>query len=151
MRTMLSALLVLSAFSVGASDRKPLAISAITTQQAEIRSEVMAGTGRYQDMPVKTRDELLRRQSELLRILDGKRSSDDLSESQRLQAFNTLEWIEATINDAEDERMVCQRERTIGSKRVARVCKTVAQIEEEKARARLNFDRGCTTGICIDR
>jgi flagellar motility protein MotE (MotC chaperone) len=142
--------LAIAVFSVGASERRPLAIAAITSQQAEIRSEVMAGTGRYKDMPASTRDELLSRQSALLRMLDGKVSSNDLSEDEAFQAFNTLEWIEATINNTEDERMVCNREKTLGSNRLTRVCKTVAQIKAEKAAARLNFDRGCSNAVCID-
>lgn len=133
-----------------ASKRKPLAIVAITTQQEQIRDDVLAGRGRYKDMPQATRDELLQRQSELLRMLEGKVSADDLTETQRMQAFNTLEWIEAAINRTEDERMICRREKTVGSNMPKRVCKTAAQIRDEEEAARRAGDRGCPAGICIE-
>lgn len=148
MRTLLLFLVALSAFSAGAADRKPLAIAAITSQQAEIRAGVQAGTGRYKNMPTSTKKELLSRQSEVLTVVDGKTSADELSEEERLQVFNNLEWIEAAINNAESERMVCTREKPLGSNRVQRVCKTMAQIEAEREFARRNINSGCAGGIC---
>lgn len=141
MRVLFLFLIALSAFSVAAANRnKPLAIAAITSQQAEIRTGVQAGTGRYKDMPGKTKEELLSRQAEVLEIVDGKISADELSEEERIQVFNHLEWIEAAINNADDERMVCSRERTLGSNRLTRVCKTMRQIEAERAHAREHVD-----------
>jgi hypothetical protein len=148
MRTLLLFLIFLSAFSAGAADRKPLAIAAITSQQAEIRAGVQAGTGLYKDMPTRTKEEILSRQSELLAVVDGKTSADELSEEERLQVFNNLEWIEAAINNAEDERMVCTREKPLGSNRAQRVCKTTAQIEAEREFARKNINSGCAGGVC---
>lgn len=142
------ALLSTAAMATDAGGRKPLAIAAITAQQEQIRSDVQAGTGRYKDMPAETRNELLSRQTALFAMLRGKRSADDLTSTQRMEAFNTLEWIEAAINDAEDDRMVCYREKTLGSNRMQRVCKTAAQLREEREYARMNLNRGCAAGIC---
>lgn len=132
----------------GADQTRPLAIAAITEQQAQIRADVLAGKGRYRDMPARTRYELLDRQTRLLRMLEGKVSSDELSPDQRTEAFNTLEWIEAAINNTEDDRMVCKREKTLGSNLDKRVCKTVAQIREEQEAARRAINRGCAAGVC---
>lgn len=149
MRLLALMLIVLSASPVAlANQNRPLAISAITSQQAEIRSGVQAGTGRYKDMPAKTKTELLSRQSEVLAIVDGKTSAEDLSDDERLTVFNHLEWIEAAINKAQDERMVCTREKTLGSNRAQRVCKTQRQIDEEKEYARMNMNSGCIAGVC---
>lgn len=41
----------------------------------------------------------------------------------------------------DDERMVCERRKVLGSNRPERVCKTVAQRREEKERARADMDR----------
>jgi hypothetical protein len=38
--------------------------------------------------------------------------------------------------------MVCRRERTIGSNRVTRICRTEAQMEAEREMARDELDRG---------
>src|SRR5688572_14480089 len=97
-------------FAAGTNDSKPLAIAAITAQQAQIRADVLAGEGRYRNMPTRTRNELLDRQTRLLRLLDGKVSSEELSSDERDEAFNSLEWIEAAINQTDSERMICKRE-----------------------------------------
>jgi len=93
-------------------------------------------------MAEKTKMELLAKQDSLLRLLGDKQDPAELSESQRTEAFNTLEWIEAAINDEHDERMVCTRERATGSNRVVRVCKTQRQIEEDRLRARRQMLEG---------
>ncbi|MGY3266604.1 hypothetical protein [Lysobacter sp. HA35] len=118
----------------------PLQIDAIVTQQAQIREEVLSGTGRYKEMPQATRDELLAKQGALLKLLDGKHDTGELTNAQRLEAFNTLEWIEATINKEPDERMICQRTRATGSLRTTTVCKTKRQIKEAQDRARKQMD-----------
>jgi hypothetical protein len=89
----------------------------------------------------------VRRQDALLKMLDGKESTDDLPERARIEAFNTLEWIEATLNKEDDQRMVCVRERTIGSNRVTRTCRTEAQWAEARERAREQMLKG---GACTD-
>lgn len=52
--------------------------------------------------------------------------------------------------DGQEDKMVCKQERKIGSNRLQRVCKTVAQIERERemARQRMDDQRACTTGSC---
>lgn len=119
---------------------KALSLSAVTEQQAQIRADLLAGRGRYKDMSELKKGELLSKQAELLAIIDGKQSSDDLTSAERVDAFNKLEWIEAAVNNAENERMVCAYERTIGSNRKTRVCKTVAQITREREEARRRID-----------
>lgn len=148
MRLFITLLLSAALLPAAAVERKPLAVAAITTQQAAIRADVEAGAGRYRDMPLSTRGELLRQQDTLLRLLEGKVSTAELAENDRLLAFNTLEWIEATINNAEAERMVCKHEKTIGSNRMQRVCKTVAQMEADREAVRQNLNSGCVAGIC---
>ena len=74
----------------------------------------------------------------------GKTTTDELSPFQQTEAFNTLEWIEAAINNAEDERLVCHREKTLGSNRVTRVCRTVEEerIVKERAKEQLQRNHG---------
>lgn len=145
MRGLMFAALLLASTAAAASDvapRPPLAISAITAQQKQIHDDVIAQRGRYKDMPASTRSELLSKQAEVLAMIEGKTHSTDLSQEQQVQVFNRLEWIEAAINNAEDERMVCKRERTIGSTRLVRVCRTVAKEREAREAARKSLDRG---------
>lgn len=118
----------------------PLKLEQIKVQQEQIRSDVIAKTGRYRNMSESTRTELLSRQDQLLRMIGDKQDPNELSKAQRLQAFNTLEWIEAAINNAKDERMVCTRERQTGSLRTTTVCKTSKQIKDAHERARRQME-----------
>ena len=139
MRALFFAVLCMASFSVAAADtnpRQPLQVGAVVAQQMQIRDDVMAQKGRYKDMSSDTRVELLSKQAALLTMLEGKRSAADLTAEQKMQAFNTLEWIEAAINNADDERLVCRREKPLGSTRTTRVCRTVAQEREAQERAR---------------
>lgn len=144
MKLSLLALLAAALFAPGAiagtTAAQPLELDAIVSQQTQIREQVLAGEGRYKDMPQKTRDELLAKQAALLKMIGDKRDPSELSQEQRLQAFNTLEWIEAEVNREPEERVVCTRQRRTGSMRVTTVCKTQRQITEDRDRARRQME-----------
>lgn len=131
-----------AAVAAGADTRKPLEVATVVAQQKQIRDDVLIRKGRYKDMPDPTRVELLSRQAELLTMLEGKRTAADLTEEQQMRAFNTLEWIEAAINNADDERVTCRREKILGSTRTTRVCRTAEHERREREKARESMDRG---------
>src|SRR5690606_6559047 len=139
---LLAAVLFAPGAFAGSRDVKPLERGASVSQQTQIREQVLAGEGRYKDMPKETRDELLGKQSALLEMIGDKRDPAELSQAQRLEAFNTLEWIEATINKEPEERVVCTQERRTGSMRVTRVCRTQRQMDEDRDRARRQMVEG---------
>ena len=119
------------------------------TQQREIREAVEAGTGPYKDLTSSQRSELLTKQERMLHTIDGKKSTDELNEQQKTEVFNTLESIEAVVNNtADDERMVCERRPILGSNRKERVCKPPVAVEgQEREAARGVMDSG---SICAD-
>lgn len=133
--------------AVASSGPRKLEFDAIRAQQAEIRSGVEARAGRYKDMPSGARIDLLAKQAQVLRMIEGKQSSEELNDAQKTEVFNTLEWIEAAVNNAEDERMVCERRAVLGSNRKERVCKTVGQLRVEHDAARDQVDG---RGVCSD-
>lgn len=47
-----------------------------------------------------------------------------------------------------EERMVCRAERTIGSNRVQRVCRSVAQIERDREAARTQMSKSQICSTC---
>ncbi len=132
-------------FALHAS-QKSFEVDEIVAQQQQIKADVIAKKGRYADMPSRQRNELISKQQSLLTMLEGKQSSDELTESQRIEAFNTLEWIEAAINKQEEDRMICIREKTIGSNRVTRTCRTADQwaIARENARDFMSHKFACS-------
>ncbi|MDH5822458.1 hypothetical protein QFW77_05570 [Luteimonas sp. RD2P54] len=109
---------------------------AIVAQQQEIRSDAVARTGRYKDMDERTRTELLAKQDRVFALLEGRERSTDLPPGDQTALFNSLESISAIVNNAEDERMVCERIRPTGSNMSQNVCKTVAQRRAEREAAR---------------
>ncbi|MGO1719302.1 MAG: hypothetical protein ACTHZI_03820 [Luteimonas sp.] len=131
-----AAVLAAMLFSVAAIANDQVLVStdaqAIISQQQEIREEAVARNGRYRDMEESARSSLLAEQDKVLELLEGKERSTDLSQIDQTILFNSLEKISAIVNQAEDERMVCRRERTTGSHRVQNICKTVAQLRDER-------------------
>lgn len=119
----------------------PLPILAIVEQQKQIRADDVARRGRYGQLPLATRAELLSKQVEILSLVEDKASTADLSRREQVEVFNRLEWIEATVNDTEEERMICRIERTLGSNRMVRTCRTVADERKDKERANRDLDR----------
>ncbi len=113
--------------AAGAEEARTPPLGEIRAQQEQMRGDVLAGKGIYKEMSREKRDELARRQSDLIALLGEHQSLDELSEADKTRAFNTLEWIKATVTNAEDARVVCERKRPVGSNRVQRVCATVAE------------------------
>lgn len=123
---------------------------AIVEQQQQIRSDATDRRGRYRDMDERTRTNLLSKQDQVFSLLDGKEQSTELSQGDQLALFNTLEEISAIVNQAEDERMICERVRPTGSNRPVNVCKTVAQrrLERDSAEAERNRRDVRCEGAC---
>lgn len=128
-------------------DRSVLLVDDIRSQQMEIRDGVETRKAPYDDLSASERSELLAKQARMLHLLDGKRSTEDLNEQQKTEVFNTLEWIEAVVNNSEDERMICERRPILGSTRKERICKTASQWREEREAARNIMD---SRGLCAD-
>lgn len=141
MKGFLLACLLAPTLALAANDTQ-LDLDQVVTQQRQIRSDVLSSNGKYRGLSSASQSELLARQDKLLRMLEGKQTADDLTEDERIVAFNDLEWIEATLNKSEaGDRLICRRERTLGSNRMTRVCRTAAQLEFEREQAREELDK----------
>lgn len=123
--------------------------SEIVQQQTAIRAEVLSGKGAFKDMDASARDKLLRHQEIVIDLLKDKELTTDLSEADQVRVSNSISSIVAAVKNAEDDRMVCRREKTTGSHRPETICKTVAQrrLEREQSRDSRNFggNAKCTT------
>ena len=135
------ALMCLAAPPVAANNTRNTDAKTILDQQAGIRAEAMNKKGHYKDMDEPQRQELFTHQDKVNRMLEGVTSTTDLPEQDQIVVFNSLEAIEAIINKAEDDRLVCTRVKPVGSNRPQTVCKTVWQLREEKADADRAFQR----------
>lgn len=107
----------------------------ITQQQSDLRQKVLAGKGAFKDIDASSRTTLLGKQDIVMGLLDGKQSTTQLSPADQVTLVNTLGEIAVIVDKAEDERMVCRREKKTGSNRPETICKTVAQLRDEREEA----------------
>lgn len=102
-------------------------LAEIHEQQTELHADAVAGKGQFKDMSNEDRADVVKRQGEVLALIEGKSSLDDLNDIEKVRAFNLLESIKATLVKNEDERVICERHKPAGSNMTQRVCATVAE------------------------
>lgn len=145
--TVLLGLALIAPAAFASVDDRVLMLDDIRAQQSQIRDGVEARSGRYKDLSSSQRNELLSKQARMLQTIEGKHSTSELNQEERVEVFNTLEYIEAVVNNSDDERMVCERRPVLGSTRKERVCKTASQWREDREAARNMMDG---RGACMD-
>ena len=124
-------------------------LAEIRAQQLEYRGQAQGKTGLFKEMPEHQVSELLRKQNRFLTLTEGKASIEELPADDKVEAINHLEWIKATLTKADNERLVCERVKVVGSNRPQRVCRTVAEMRAERQEAersletRLMCGQGC--------
>jgi len=111
-------------------------VDEIVAQQQRIRASVTEAKDGWNAIPQDKRGELLTRQERMLGLLAGKQTLGDLNPTDQVEVVNTLEWIKALANNAEDDRQVCNRERETGSHRVTTVCQSVGSIRKQRERTK---------------
>lgn len=145
----LSAALVMTSMVVMASaDPQQLTIRDIVTQQTQLRAQVSAGKGAFKDLNKSERQALVERQDRVLQMLGGAQTLDDMPPDQRTVVFNDLEWIKAAVTKAEDERMVCEYTRSVGSNRLTSVCMTAKAQREYRENTQNQLRRGGKCDSC---
>lgn len=126
--SILLAVALLAAPAAESADQSNLDASAIRTQQQQIRADAMARKGPYAKLSPKQQRELQHQQDRVSQLLRSDvQQTTELPETDQVALFNALEAIEAIVNNAEDERLVCERHKPVGTNRPRTVCKTAAQ------------------------
>lgn len=115
-----------------ANEEEAPTLDEIRSQQIEYRKQAMANEGRFKDIGPRERNELVDKQTQFLKLTEGKSALGDLAADDQVRAINTLEWIKAAIVKAENERVVCERVKVVGSNRPQRVCRTVVEMHAER-------------------
>jgi hypothetical protein len=128
------ALVVLAAFATAtqAGSRPSDRVSDIVSQQTQIRADVKAEKNGWDNIAADKRQELISKQDQLMLLIDGKQTLDDLAPADHATAVQTLEWIDALAAKADDERMVCTRERATGTNRVTKVCRSAGAMKKQR-------------------
>ena len=91
------------------------------------------------------REQLAAAQNEIRQVLAGKQSMAELDDAGKITVFNAHERVVALVEKAENERMICEQKKRLGSNRHQLVCRTVGQIKEgrEGAQRELLRTRTC--------
>lgn len=127
-RAIAVAMLVLASGHVAAGQPT---LADIRAQQQELRGKLeqddpsLAGLSEYE------REQFQVAQSRVFAVLDVHDDADGMHPAVRTHLINELLAISALVEGAGDDRMVCTREKSTGSHRLVRLCKTVAQRERE--------------------
>jgi hypothetical protein len=131
------AIAVLLAFAAGpafaADDGVDDTVPEILNTQHMLRTKLDQPSGEYSRFSQSDLSRMRRAQDKVFRMLDGVSSLDELNVGQRTELSNALDEIKATLASNSDSRLICRRERRIGTNLVEKRCETMA---EREARAR---------------
>ena len=98
------------------------------TQHA-LRTKLDNPTGEYSRFSAGDLNTMRHAQDKIFQMLDGVSSLDQLKEDQKIALSNELEQVKATLTQNEGNRLICYRERRIGTNLLEKRCETVAERE----------------------
>jgi len=100
-------------------------------QQAKVRSDLLAGEI-YSEITASDRERVIAALDRMSGVI-GDGSIDRLSPERKVQVFNDQELVNGVLTKARaDSRLICKREKPVGSQMATRQCFTVAQRERMK-------------------
>ena len=109
----------------------------LQTQHA-LRTKLDNPTGEYSRFSPGDLAKMRGAQDEIFRMLNGVSSLDQLKEDQKIALSNQLDQVKATLTQNEGNRLICYRERRIGTNLLEKRCETV---DEREARAHASQDQ----------
>ena len=115
-----------SAPAVNASDKESFA-----TVAEWVRTQMKDG-GRYAETNASERTRVNTRLDEMAVLFESKSSVDQMSTDQKVTLLNSQEEVNAILGKRDGDRLICKRERPIGSNIPVKICETARQIEERR-------------------
>lgn len=134
--------------SVSASFGPPPNPREILREQRAIEAQTEGATGTYSRFKPEARERLTRAQQKVYRLLDGANDVNHLNQTQKVDLFNALQEVQSILEDNEKDRLICKRERKVGTTIRQTRCATVAQREElEKGAREWLGPKTCSAGF----
>ncbi len=121
---------------------------AVYAQQTAYRDQLLVGEGRFRAMTGAQRNQIAKRQRQVIEMVRNLRSFDDLRADQRTALFNDLQWINAQITGNDGDRKVCEFTHTVGSRIERSVCMTAEQAEEHRRRTQMELRKAYKCDDC---
>ena len=112
-------------------------------QRIAVEAEMVPG-GRFAEISADARAQVGEAFDRMQAVLDGKSTMKELRQDDRVALINDQELINALLTQAKiDSRMVCKRERRVGSHRLTSTCRTAAEWKRasEKSREDIEYRR----------
>lgn len=122
----------------------------ILARQQAIRAGIDANTEPYANLPRAVRKAIQADQRKLEEVLQGKADTSLLAPADQVDVRNLVARIEAAIKNDESERLLCSQEARTGSNYVTRVCRTPAQLREQKERGKKLLEDEVSRVKCND-
>ncbi len=119
----------LSPFSAFAKDAIEISSTPpeIRAAQADLRKAIERKSGSYSHFTDAERKAIFAKQDELTVLVDGKNTIDELGPDGKIEVANALEAVNALVNRAEDNRLICERVKPLGSNRPQNKCMSVGE------------------------
>ena len=132
MRILFSAALIAASllpFSAFAKDAIEISSTPpeIRAAQADLRKAIERKSGNYSHFTDAERKAIFAKQDELTVLVDGKNTIDELGPDGKIEVANALEAVNALVNRAEDNRLICERVKPLGSNRPQNKCMSVGE------------------------
>lgn len=103
--------------------------------QDALQRDLAAKKGDYAHLTDDEKQTILRKQSAVYALIEGRTTFDGMREDEKVRLVNAVEEVRALVAKAEDSRMVCERVKVIGSNRPQNKCMTVAERRRLRERA----------------
>jgi len=140
------------ALSAGAAfaqaPEQPQTVSEILQFQHALRGKLDQPNGEYSRFDEGQIARMKHAQDNVFRMLSGVNSLNDLSENQKIEVSNSLDEVKAILLANEGNRLICYREKKIGTNLLTKRCETYADREahaRESERAMRDMSRSYQT------
>ena len=95
--------------------------------QDALKRDLAAKKGEYAHLSDDEKRTILRKQEAIYALIDGRESFDGLHEDDKRRLANAVEEVRALVAKAEDDRMICERVKVLGSNRPQNKCISVGE------------------------
>ncbi|NOT87478.1 MAG: hypothetical protein HOP03_04780 [Lysobacter sp.] len=104
----------------------------IRTAQSEQRQAIERKSGNYSHFTDDERKTIFAKQDEVLRLIDGKQTVEELGPDGKIALANALASVDAAVTRAEDNRLICERVKPVGSNRPQNKCISVGERRRQR-------------------
>lgn len=120
-------------------------------QRETVEGEMKPG-GRFAEITDEDRAAVGQAFDRMQAVLEGKQSMDDLRQDDRVALINDQELVNALLTRAKvDSRMVCKREKRVGSHRYTSTCHTAAEWKRASEKSREDIEYRRSLGDILPR